>query len=485
MVLIMLVSLFSVRIVLRSLGVEDYGVYTAIGGVIASMSFISGVLAAASQRFFSLEIGKKGDGSLSNVFSTVFLAYCIVTILIVIATETAGFWFVFHKMTIPEASCAAARKVFHLALASFAVTLLSNPFQALIISFEKMNVYAYLSILEAILKLGTAFLLRISPTNRLELYAILMFVSTVVVQGCYVYSGCRAVPGQRMRITWAVSGIRDVFSYVSWTMFGSLAWICNTQGLNILLNMFYGPLANAAYAISYQVSAAVNNLASNFYVAVKPPMMKAYAAKDEAGIKSLFYFSTKTIYVLIFIIAVPFIYKTDFILRLWLSEVADYMVAFVRCIIVFSLVARLGDPITVLFQAAGKVRVYHGVVDTFTILTLPLAYLALKKGAPAVSVFVISISVFLLALFMRLLMMKRHFGLSLAEYAERIILPITASVGLAIAIILLLDRLPDTMVCSILGLGMSFAATALVAWFVVLNGNERDRVLSLLKKRIH
>ena len=482
MVLTMLVSLITVRVVLNVLGVEEYGVYTSIAGVIASLSFISSVLASASQRFFSYEIGKDNEKSLNEVFGTVFITYCAVSIVIILMAETVGLWFVFNKMNIPTASVNAAHWVYQFALASFVITLIANPFQAIIISYEKMNIYAYMSIIEVIMKLGIAFLLYYRPIEKLKLYAVLMFVASLVVHLVYMGIGGKIVFKNSIKLLWSKTRFKDIFNYTSWTLFGTVAGVCNSQGLNILLNLFYGPVANAAYAISNQVSAAVNSLAANFFVAVRPPLIKSYAQKDMDSTNTLFYFSTKVVFILLFIIAVPIIYKTELILKLWLGDVSPYMVSFVRCILIYTIVMRLSDPITVILQAANQVKIYHGIVDTFTMLSLPIAYVFLKMGAEANSVFIISIIIFVIAHFIRLLILKRNFDLSVKKYIYQIILPIIISIGLSASSIFIIDLLPESTLFNFVSMGLAFLVALVIACFVMLKSNERKRIYAMIKK---
>ena len=272
----MLVSLFTVRIVLKTLGVEDYGVYNAIGGVVLSLSFISSVLANASQRFFAIELGKYDTTNLKRVFSTIFLTYVFVAIIIIIIAETLGLWFVFNKMMIPSARIVAVHWVYQLSVASFIVSILMNPFQAIIISREEMNVYAYVSILEAVLKLLIVYLLVYFSFDKMQLYAVLMFLSGVITNLIYFVISRRRYSETHFKIVWDKRMFKSIFSYSSWTLFGSIAFICNSQGINILLNMFFGPIANTAYAIGNQVKTAVNSFSGNFFNAVRPPIIKSY-----------------------------------------------------------------------------------------------------------------------------------------------------------------------------------------------------------------
>lgn len=484
MILTMIVSLFTVRVVLKVLGVEDYGVYASIAGVVSSLSFISSVLANASQRFFSYEIGKNNNDSLQEVFGTIFFTYVAVSLLVLTIAESVGLWFVVNKMNFPFDAISSVRWVYQFSLASFVITLLANPFQAIIISFERMKLFACMSILEVFLKLGVAFALFYSHLDKLKLYACLLFVSSFVVQIVYVIVGGKIFFTKKVTLMWSRSRFKDIFSYTSWTLFGTVAGVCNSQGLNILLNVFYGPIANAAYAISSQVSSAVNSLASNFFIAVRPPLIKSYAQNDTHSTNALFYFSSKIIFVLLFIITVPIFFKTDVILELWLGNVSPYMVSFVRCILIYAIVMRLSDPITVILQAANKVKVYHGIVDTFTMLSLPISYLFLLKGYPAEIVFVVSICIFVIAHVIRLLIMKKYFQFSLVEYMFRLGIPISMSIIMTVVCCYAVDVvMPSNKLASIVSMGLACLISIIISWFIIFRKNERKRVVNIVLKR--
>lgn len=482
MLLTMVVSLFTVRVILKALGPVDYGVYTSIGGVIASLSFISTVLANASQRFFSFELGKGKQSNLSEVFNTILTTYIIVSIGLVFIAETVGCWFVVNKMNL-VGTTTTIQCIYQFALASFIITLLANPFQALIIANEKMKIYAYVCIVEVLLKLGIALWISICPSNKLIYYAILMFVSTLTTNFIYVFICCKKLLDSRVQFIISRDSFKQVFQYVSWTLFGTIAYVFNTQGLNIILNLFYGPIANAAYSISTNTSSAVNNLASNFYAAIRPPLIKSYAEGDNSTMTILFNFSSKVVFVLLFIVAFPIFVRTEFVLKIWLGDVMEYMVSFVRLLLVYSLVLKLSDPITTLIQAANKVKVYHGVVDSFTMLSLPLAYFALSKGAHAEYVFIISTAVICVAHVLRLFILRNYIKVSIKEYLVKIVIPIIMTIVISGGLIYFIDAYtPKGFAYDICTLFVSFLVSALACCFCIFNTNERKRIIKLIKR---
>ena len=481
MFITMVVALFTVRVVYRTLGVTDYGVYNVIGGVVTSLAFLSDVLANASQRFFAVEIGHKDKDRLQQVFGLIIFAYVITSVVIILIAETLGLWFVQNKMDIPAERMEAAVVVFHFSVASFIVGLITNPFNAMIIAHERMNVYAYVSILQVFLKLGIVYLLVILPYDKLKTYAFLMFLIVVLINSIYIVICRKSFRETKLLFKWDKSIFTSIFSYSSWTLLGSLAFVVNTQGLNILFNLFFGPVANAAYAIGNQIKTTVNSFASNFFVATRPPMIKSYSEGDFEYTGKLFYFSTKIIFALLFILIVPIFVKIEFVLDLWLGKVEPYMASFARLMLIYALVLSVSEPITAIAQAAGKVKIYHGIVDGFTLITLPLAYFAFRLGMNAVYGFVISIVVFLIAHIMRLFILKKFFPLSLKEYGIRVILPFVLTIASFLFSLLLIARVVNS---SIVVIVIAFLIALVAVFFFVFDREERSRVMDLLRSKL-
>lgn len=481
MFITMLVALFTVRVVFRTLGAVDYGVYGVIGGVVTSLAFLSDVLANASQRFFSVEIGRKDTERLQQVFGLIVLAYIITSVVIILIAETVGLWFVKNKMDIPVDRMDAALVVYHFSVATFVIGLITNPFNAMIIAYERMNVYAYVSILQVFLKLGIVYLLVILPYDKLKVYALLMFLVSVSINAIYIVICRSSYPETKIEFMWDKEIFKSIFSYSSWTLLGSLAFIFNTQGLNIMFNLFFGPIANAAYSIGNQVKTTVNSFAANFFVATRPPMIKSYSKGDYEYTGKLFYFSTKIIFSLLFILIVPLFVRIEFVLDLWLGKVEPYMSSFVRLMLIYAIVLSVSEPITAIAQAAGKVKEYHGVVESFTLITLPLAYIAFKIGVDAIYGFIISIAIFVIAHIMRLLILRKFFPVSLREYCVRVLLPFGISVIVTVGILWLLDLIIQNDIVIIL---LAFLISVVVVWLLVFDCGERERAMQLVGSKI-
>lgn len=482
MFLVMAVSLYTVRVVLQTLGVEDYGVYSAVGGIITSLTFITNVLAIASQRFFAVEIGKGEKGALRDTFSTMVLIYTIVGLLIILFSETVGMWFLKNKMTIPRGRESAALWIFQCTILSFFISVITAPHQAMIIAKEKMNIYAYVGILDVLLKLLLVYLLCVIQFDKLIVYGVLMLSVALICNSIYVVYSLYQYREARLKLIFRPDIFKDILGFSSWTMFGSVTFMCNTQGINLVLNVFFGPAVNAAYAIGNQIKTAINSFSSNFYVAVRPVMMKSYVANDYEYVKKLFYFSSKVIFVLLFVIIFPVTMHIETILDLWLGIVGDYMVEFVILMLVYAIVLSLSDPITTIMQAANKIKYYYLFVDGFTLLSLPLSYVAFKMGASPDFAFIISIIIFAIAHFIRLYLLNRVVSeIKITDYVRHVALPIVLAVVLVlIPSVGLKTVTPNTIVAKGFTFCTDFLLAVSTSLLVVMDTSERKSLIGLV-----
>ena len=482
MFLSMVVSLYTVRVVVQTLSVQDYGLYGAVGGIILSFGFISSVLANASQRFFAIEIGKGENGKLQETFSTLFFTYLWISLIIVILAETLGLWFLQTKMSIPEGREDAAMWVYQFALLSFVVTILANPFQSLIIAYEKMNLYAYLSILDVILKLLIVYLLTTFDMDKLKLYAVLMFIVSVVTNSVYIIYCRWKYTATKLSLKIEKATLNSIFSYSSWTLFGTLAGMCNTQGMNLSLNVFFGSIANAAYSISYQVYSTVAMFANNFYVAVKPALMKNYAAGCYGYVLKLFNFSSKTLFLLLYIVILPIIICTEEILQLWLGQVGDYMVVFVQLSLVYTSILTISYPITAIVQAGGNVKLYHSLVDGFSLLALPMMCLLFNYGFSANWAYIISISMFGIAHALRIYVLKKVFPVfSVYGYMSHFIIP---ALIVAVTSYFIMSGfkvlMPQCLIGVLLTCAISCLVVIILGAFLVFSRTDRKMISNLI-----
>lgn len=485
MFLTLFVSLYTVRVVLRVLSITDYGVYGAVGGVVASLSFITSTLACASQRYFSYEIGKGRDGKIKEVFSSIFVLYLVASFIVIILAEIIGVWFLVNKMQIPPHRLNAAMWVFHFALGSFVISLIANPYQAIVIAKERMHLYAYISIIDVALKLMIVYLLLVIEFDKLKVYAVLLFLSSIITNSIYFIYCFRKFPETHTNLKVNFKIVKSIIGYSIWTLLGTLAGMCNTQGLNVILNLFFGPIANAAYLIASQVSSHSSLFANNFYTAISPSIIKSYAANDYETVNKYCLFSTKIIFILMAILILPLLINTEEILKLWLGEVGQYMVIFVQLSLIYALVLSLSNPITTVVQAQGNVKLYHGLVDGFGLIALPATYLCFKQGLEAYWGYLSMIIIFTISHVIRIYVIKTVFPVfDSFKYLQKAILPILITSILSYGIMIPIKNhynssFLDVVINSIVAAFIIFT----LSFIVIITKQERTSLFKIILKK--
>ena len=478
-ILIMLVSLYTVRVVLNVLGAEDYGIYNVVAGVVTMFSFLSSAMATASQRYFSFDLGKNDTEHLKITFSVTFQIYVLLALIIVIIAETVGLWFVNHKLVIPEVRMLAANWIYQGAILSFLFTLITTPYMASIIAHENMNVYAYVSIIEAGLKLGIVFLLKVLPYDKLIVYGLLLATVALINTSIYRLYCHHKYEECKFRFVKDVALFKEIVSYSGWNLFGSASTVVRKQGITILLNLFFGPIVNAARAVSSQVSGAVMSFAQNFSNALRPHIIKLYAAEKKEEMMKMLRYGTKIVFYLMLMICIPLYFQTPYLMKLWLRKVPDDTVLFVRLVTIHALIDSISYPLMAVVQATGKIKLYQSVVGGARILNLPISYILLRLGFAAEIVFIVEIAVSIVSLILRLIIAQNIIG-------EKLVLPFIKLLCLFIVIIGLSISFPYSILTRF---GHSFWQLILfvlicVLWtsiFIFLVGFNKDEKLKVLK----
>ena len=409
MFITMIVGLYTSRIILNVLGVEDYGIYNVVGGFVAMFSLISSSLSGAISRFLTYEIGNGNIEKLKSVFSTSLLVQIIFSIFIILLAETFGLWYLSNKIVMPDERFMAAYWVFQFSLISFTLNLLIVPYNAAIVAHEEMGIYAYISIYEATCKLLICYLISLSFIDKLVTYAILLCGVTVSVQCINMIYCSMHFDECKLKITFNGSILKEMFGFAGWNFIGSSASILRTQGVSLLFNAFGGPIVNAANGISTTICGVVTNFVGNFTTAFSPQITKRYAAKAYQSMLRLIHFSAKFSFFLIFIIAFPVILNLPFIMQIWLGSYPDHTIFFVRLTLVYLLIDSVSRPLIVAKNATGNIRNYQIVVGGLLLMQLPIAYASLKFGAPVESVMVANIFTALAALLARMYMLNGNF----------------------------------------------------------------------------
>lgn len=482
MIFIMMISLFTSRINLQSLGVENFGIYNVVGGVVAMFSVFSGSLSASISRFITFELGKGNQEKLKRVFSTAVSIQLFLAIIITILAEVAGIWFLNHKMNIPADKLEAANWVMHFSILAFAVNLISVPYNAAIIAHEKMSAFAYVSVFEVVAKLGITYYLFVSPFDKLKTYAVLLFALSIVLRLIYGIYCKRNFHECSYQFMLDKCLIKQMTGFAGWSMFGLVAYSGYNYGLNILLNLFFGPVVNAARGIAFQVQNAVQGFSNNFQMALNPQIIKSYAQKDLRRMHELIFASSKYAYFLLFFLSLPIIIETPTILSLWLTEVPEHTVNFIRLILALITFDSLGSSISVGQQATGKIKLYQICVGGIMLMIVPIAYLCLKLGTSPESTYIVYFTACIVAHIVRMLIIRPMIKLSLTEYCHKVIFRlIVVSVSSIVLPLIAYISLPPTIMSFVVVCCLCVIMVSVSIYYLGLEKSERTMVDNKVK----
>lgn len=431
MFLMMGIAFYTSRVILQVLGVEDYGIYNVVGGLVSMFGILNGSMSSASQRYITVALGERNIYKLKKIFSTCLQIHVIIGILTILLIETIGLWFLYNKMVIPAERTDAAFWVLQFSAASFFFSVISVPYNAEIIANERMSAFAYISIIEACLKLGIVFLLIFMPFDKLIIYSLLLVMVQIGIQLCYMTYCHRQFEESHYIPVRDTVLMKEMTAFAGWNMFGGMSSIAFGQGLSMLLNVFFGPVVNAARGIAQQVQSAIQVFITNFQMALNPQIIKNYASSDFPQMHLLMERSSRFSYCLMLLLSMPVLFECPFILQIWLGVVPDNAVIFLRLIITTTLLYTIINPILAANNATGKVRTYYVVCGCLMISILPISYVVLRLGAPAYSVFVVHFCVELFTQIVRLLMVRKRLRLSIRKYIKNVYFPIVATTVLS------------------------------------------------------
>lgn len=436
MILIMVVSLYTSRIILNELGVEDFGIYNLVAGVVILFSFLSNAMITATQRYLSIAIGKKDEKYIQAVFSTSLLSHFFLIFFIFLAAETIGLWLINAKLEIPADRMSATNFVYQLAILTTCVNIIRIPYNASIIANERMSFFAYVSIVETFLKLAVVWALAITPGDKLVIYSFLLLLVAIVIDIAYWYYCQRFLLANKFYLKTNKKLFVELTSFSVWNLFGGLADIGYKQGTNIILNLFWGVSINAVLGITNQIRNALVPFIGNLQLAVNPQMVKSYALGDYEYFKILVYRISKYSYFLILIIVFPIIFNIDLILELWLKNPPEHTAIFAILTSVYCLVDSLTGPLWAAMQAGGKIKRFQIVTGICLLLNLPVSYLFLMYGyAPSV-VLIIQIVITGFTVGVRVLFVKYYLQFSIRNYVREVIFPIVFVTALSLPIAL-------------------------------------------------
>ncbi|HIX22803.1 MAG TPA: lipopolysaccharide biosynthesis protein [Candidatus Parabacteroides faecavium] len=424
MILLMGVTLYTSRLVLVILGVEDYGIYNVVGGFLGMFTFLNSAMSSCTQRYITYAIGRGDEKELKKIFSASIKIHLLIAVIVFFLSETIGLWFVMTKLVIPSDRFIAAMVVYQCTIVSTLIMIMGFPFNADIIAHEKMSMFAYISAYEVLAKLLIMYLLVTIAIDKLVLYSVLLLIIQVSIITIYFFY-CRRYFVETKAIYNVVDKrlIKEMISFTGWNLWGAAAAALFGQGLNILLNLFFGPLVNAARGISVQVQTAVQQFSVNFQTALNPQIIKSYARGDLKAMHTLIYRSSKFTFFLLMCLILPIISEIDIILSIWLKEVPENTNVFVSLILVITLIDAVSNPFMISVAATGKVRVYQSMIGGLLLLILPISYIVLKLGAAPYMVFVVHLGVALVAFIVRLFIIRSLINLSIQGYSKNVLFP--------------------------------------------------------------
>lgn len=481
MLVVMIINLYAVRLVLKALGIEDYGIYNVVAGVITMLYSISSVFSTATQRFYSVSVGEDSIGRLRSVFSSSLYIYILLSIVVLIVGETVGLWFVNTKLVIPDNRLVASNWIYQLSIFSFITSIIQVPFTAAVFAHEDMGIFSIVSTIETVLKLASVFLIYWLPIDKLIVYGSSLFVISFSVLITYIiiakklYAECRYIkPNDKLLF-------KELLSFSGWSLFGSVAGIGMSQVNTILVNLFFGPIVNTARAISLQINIALTSFVGSFILAVRTPMMKSYAEESFLYLNRVFYVSNKFIYYCLLIFCLPLFLDMEFVLFQWLNTKDAQTVLFSRLIVIYTLIMTLSNPIAIIIQATGHVKQYNIAVESFTLLCVPATYLLFLFNYPAYTTYIAMIIAAVLAHIVRLVYLKKYFkSFSYFEYFKSFIFPAFIVTLLTTALaIFLRNSFSDSWFRFTSIIGLSFVCIACLSYFIGISKSEKEIIQKL------
>lgn len=477
MLFLMVISLYTSRVILQALGVEDFGVYNVVGGFVALFAILSKSLSSAASRFLNFEMGRGDLLKLGRVFSTTFYIQLTLALIIALIAEIAGVWFVNEKMVIATDRLYAANWVFQFSVFSFCVGLVTVPYHAAIIAHERMSVFAYISIFEGIGKLLICYLVMVSPIDRLIFYGFLMLLIHIGIAVINIWYCLSKFNECKLRLVYDKPLLKEIFGFASWNMIGSSSAILRNQGNNILINLFFGPVVNAARAVANQVLHAVHAFVENFYIALKPQITQSYANGNRSYMMTLIFQGSRLAYYMLLLLCMPILLNTDYLLHLWLKTVPDHSVLFVQLTLVFTMIESISSPLITAQLATGKIRNYQLVVGGLQIMNVPISYVILKMGGIPETILYVTIFISVCCLCARLYMLREGIHLRVRDFIVKVLLNIIIVSIVSLVIPLCLQPIVNETFASFVFLSFAcFISTAFSIFFVGCNKSERHFV---------
>lgn len=485
MIFIMAVNLYTSRVILQALGVDDYGIYNVVGGFVSMFSLLSSSLSAAITRFITYELGTGDKIKLNKIFSTSLTIQFALAIIVVVLIEIIGVWFVNYKMVIDSSRIISANWALQMSMLTFCLNLISVPYNALIVAHENMSAFAYISVLDACLKLGICYLVTISSFDKLIAYSVLLTLVALIIRTIYTMYCSRHFEESKYHFYFEKGIFVKMFAFSGWNFIGAGSGVLRDQGVNILLNLFCGTTVNAARGIAMQVSAAVTSFSSSFVTALNPQITKCYASGDNQHCFTLVIHGARLSSYLLLFVSLPVLLETPILMKIWLSDVPDYTIHFVRLMLIYVITESVSYTMITLMLATGNIRNYQIIVGGLQLLNFPIAYILLYYGLEPEYTMVTSIIIAFACLFVRLFMLNKMTAIPICEFLNKVILNIgyVTIVGVILPLACVLT-LPENLQRLIITIIVSSISLLVTYYFIGCNRDERKIIAGQIKRRL-
>ena len=483
----MFVSIYTTRVVLRTLGIEDFGIYNVVGGIVSMLAFLNSALVSAIQRFYNVENGRAGDVGIEKVYSAAVVVQFVLSFVILVLLETIGVWYVNNMLVVPGERLLAANVLFQVSMASLLLTVFQTPYSAAIVSFERLDYFAYIGILDVVLKLLSALALPYIRFDNLIIYALLILCINLLnflLNFIYAKSNFKMLRFNRVIDK---TLLRSMLSFSGWNTFDAFSSIVYGQGLNLILNLFFGPVVNAARGVANQISAAISGFSKNVVMAFRPQLVDSYAKGDYQRTRAIMFNESKVCFFMLFLLSLPVIIKIRYVLHLWLgNNVPDYTEIFVQLILIKMIISTFNVPFSQVVHATGNIKRFHLITGNLTILIAPISYLFLKSGCDATIVFIISIVMSIVTQTSCIFILKGLFEYSITAYLKEIVLPCIFVAIIAPILPLIVDNtLEDTFISFMLVSVVCLVSSMITSLFILMNSDQRTRLFSSIARRFY
>jgi O-antigen/teichoic acid export membrane protein len=484
-ILIMLVSLYTVRVVLETLGAEDYGIYNVVAGVVLTCNFLSDSMSGACQRYYAIAIGRNDTHQLNTLYSLNIIVFLVICLIIILFLESFGLWFLHTKLVYPAERAGAVQVIYQCAIATFTFAVMAIPYRAFIIAFEDVSVYAYISVFEALLKLGSALLIKTVAFDKLISYGVLLAIISGIVSSSYViicklkYKECvfRWNPDKTM--------LKEIIEYNCYNLICTASGGFRVQVITIMLNQFFNPLVIAARTIATQVNSAASSFSHNFNTALRPQIVKSYAAGEKERMFSLLSFGIKTSYFLMFIVVLPLMIEVQSVLAVWLNTPPEHTASFIRLILLEAVINAINIPLVAVIVAVGKIK-FEAICGCIGLLNIPLSWALLLTKYPAISVYIVSFCLTVFIFLLRILFLKRVILLPVGYFFTKLIFPLLGvSLFSAIAPYLLTVVIPQSLPRLFLTTIISIITCCSCMFAFGLTAKERKRIKSVVAVKLN